>query len=75
MTTLVGTLRKIEYENDESYYVQSNDGGLFKLTQKLQQNPNIQHLIDIDDVKWDLLDWNYLANRKDERYKVSGVKF
>ena len=75
MTTIVGTLRKIEYVNDETYYVEGNDGGIFKLTTKLKENPNIQHLIGMDDVKWNLLDWNYLADRKDERYKVSGVKF
>lgn len=75
MTTIVGTLRKIEYKDDEVYYVQGNAGGLFKLTKKLEENPNIQHLIDMDDVKWSLLDWNYLASRKDERYKVNSVKF
>jgi hypothetical protein len=74
MTTIVGTLRKIEYENDESYYIQSIYGGVFNLTNKFSDSPDLEQYLEKVGLTWDVLDWNFMADREDQRYKVSGIR-
>ena len=73
MTTLIGTLQKIEYITDKVYYVQGRDGGLFYLTNEFGKTPYLDSYLYKEDIEWSVLDWNYLADTICERYRVNGI--